>query len=98
MRDRFEAGSAHDRGPAIEVPKAAVALATPTFVVVATRVGAEEHSARLQGGSQLPEHTRESLGRHVKERRIREDAVEPIERQIEGMKILFEHLRPRDLA
>src|SRR5581483_1242590 len=87
-----EAGTGHISPPAFEIVKSAVALALPSFFVVAARIGAEQDSARLQRRMQLFEHARQLGARHVKERRVGEDAVEFLPRQIEPQKILFPHL------
>jgi len=69
--------------------KYAVTPVVPAFFIVSARDRAEEHAARLETGMQFPQHARQFLARNVKKRRIGEDAIEILIRQIELKKILL---------
>src|ERR1043166_2794364 len=77
--------------PAVEVVVSAVAPAVPALFIVAARIGAEQHAARLQAGAQLPQYARQLFARHVKQRGIGEYAVEISRRQVELEKVLLPH-------
>src|SRR5215470_2891050 len=62
--------------PALDLEVTAVALTRPAFLVVATRVREEQHAVGNERLAQLAEHARELRARYVKQRCVREDAVE----------------------
>src|SRR5205085_1176297 len=80
--------------PGLEVVVGAIAAAIPAFLVVAARIGAEEDAAGLERGAKLAEDARQLLVGNVEERRVREDAVEALRRQVEAQEILLPHLAP----
>src|SRR6185295_17309190 len=85
--------------PVFEIVIGAVAAMIPAFLVFATRVGTEQHAARLQRGMQLAQNPRQFPGWDVEQRRIGKYAVETCWRQVQPKKILLPHLaaaiRPR---
>src|SRR5580658_2836019 len=98
MPERFEAGGRYPRGPAFEAPVRAVAFAAPAFFVVAAGVRGEEDATRFERAADLAQYSGQLAAGHMKERRVREDPVEPVGREGEREKVLLEHLAPRDLA
>src|SRR5712692_5557407 len=78
--------------PGSEVMVRAVAPAVPAFLVMAARVRAEQHPARLERGAQLRQYSRQFLARNVKQRRIGENAVEARRQQVELEEVLLPHL------
>src|SRR5260370_12352051 len=69
-----------------------LAPAAPAFVVVAARVGGEQHPTRFQAGIELPQYARQFLGRHMKQRGIGEYAVEMAVRQCKLEEVLLPYL------
>ena len=90
-----EAGISHEPSPAGEVVIDAVAPAIPAFLIGTTRVGAEQHTTRLQRRMQLPQHAQQLLRWHMKQRGICEHAIEPRIRKIEFEKILLPNFASR---
>ncbi len=74
--------------PSRQIVVSAITPAVPAFLVVAARIGAEQHPARLQRGMQFSQHARQFLAGHMKQGRVGERAVEVHFRQIEPAKIL----------
>src|SRR5439155_5596146 len=70
----------------------AEAAARPTFLVVAVRVGAEKHAARLERRVELAQHARQLLCRHVEKRGVREHSVEILVGKAHGEEILLPYL------
>src|SRR5690606_37179361 len=83
----------HDmRPPGRPVIPDAVALATPALLVIAARIGAEEHATGLQCGPELGQHTRQLLAGHMEQHGIGEDAVESLRRELQLVEILVPDL------
>src|SRR5688500_15381339 len=76
----------------------AVAAALPSLLVVAARIRAEQHAARLERVAQFYQHARQCLPRHVEQRRVREHTVESQRRKIELQEVLFPHLATGQLT
>src|SRR5687768_13014813 len=93
-----EAGPGQVAPPGLEVVVGAVAAAVPAFLVVAVRVGAEEHAARLQRGAQLAQHPRQLAAGHMEKGCVGENAVEARRRQLEAQEILLPDLAAAVLA
>jgi hypothetical protein len=68
----------------------AIAVAVPALAVVSARVRGEEHTALPKACKEVGEHTRQRLGGDVKERRVREDAIEGMRREIECEEALMQ--------
>src|SRR5271169_5355859 len=94
MLDFHEACSRHVAAPRLKVVVSAVAPVIPTFLVLAVRIGTEQYPRRLQCGVQLLQHARQFLGRYMKERSVREDAIKVLARQVKPVEILVPHLTP----
>src|SRR2546425_5829123 len=84
--------------PGLEIVVGAVALAVPAFLVIAVRIRAEQHPARLERGPQLSEHAWQLLAWHVEQRRVGEHPVEARRRQLEPEEVLLPHLAAAKLA
>jgi len=91
----LEAGGLAVAAEAFEIVVDAVAIAVPALLVRAARVRAEQHAARLQGVSKLPEHPREVCARDVEERGVREHSVEPLRGQAHREEVLLKDLAAR---
>src|SRR5690606_9733712 len=87
-----EAGCRESCAPAFQVVVAAVARAVPAFLILTTRVGAEQHAAGLECRVQLAKHARQVLLRHVEQAGVGEDAIEMRGWQIQFEKALLPHL------
>ena len=88
------------RSPCLEIMEAAVAATSPTLLVAAPRVRAEQHSAGSEGRNEVPEDPGELAARHVEQRCVREDPLEADGRQVEREEVLVQSLsaRPPDPA
>src|SRR6476659_25900 len=75
MFELDEAGSGKIAAPRREIPVGAVSLLIPAFLIVAARIRAEQHTARLERGTQLAEHPWQLHARHVKQHGVGEDSV-----------------------
>src|SRR5882724_7055660 len=84
--------------PGLKIEEAAVALAVQALLVVAMRIGGEQNSARSQGGAEFAQDPRQLPARHVKQGRVREDAVEAARGQGEREKILVQDLAAGKIA
>ena len=91
MLQLHESGSRHVTAPGVQIVVSAVTAAIPAFLVVPPGIRAEQHAARLEGGVQLSQHAWQFLCGHVKQRGIRENAIEVLGRQIKSEKILLPH-------
>src|SRR6266852_4596390 len=98
VRELFKSGGSHKALPGFQIVIRAVAPAVPALLVVAVRVRAEQHAARLERRAQLAEHARQLLARNVEQHRIREHAVEARIGQIQAEQILPPHLAAAVLA
>ncbi len=78
--------------PGVEFEEAAIAIAAKTFLVVSSRVRAEQDTSRFQGRCEFEQNPRQFLARHVEERRIGEHAVKAALRQDHGEKVLVENV------
>ena len=78
--------------PRFEIMKAAVTPTGPTFLVVATRVRAEQDPAGLEGRREVAEDPGELATRYVEQRGICEDPVEAGGWQVEREEVLVQHL------
>jgi hypothetical protein len=88
MLDLDEARFAAMAPPAFGSMKYAVASIAPAFLVMAARYRTEENATRLERRAQFPQNARQLAAGHVKERRVRENAVKIVIGQIELEKIL----------
>src|SRR5258706_140108 len=94
----FKSGGGHKAPPGFQIVIRAVAPAVPALLVVAVRVRAEQHAARLERRAQLAEDARQLLARHVEQHRIGEDAVEARIGEFQSEQILPPHLAAAVLA
>src|SRR6266508_1010639 len=69
--------------PGFETVIHAEATAAPTFLIIAARIGAEQHALGLERDAQFPQYARELLCGNMKQRGVREDAVEIIVGEVE---------------
>src|SRR5215813_6414824 len=69
----------------------AVAPLAPAFLVMATRIGAEENTARFQTCFQFQQYARQLLAGYMKQRGVGEYIIEIVLRQIELEEILLPH-------
>src|SRR4029077_17719099 len=88
----YERRIQHVAAPGFKIVVSAVPPAVPTFLVLAVRIGAEQHAPWFQCGAQLSQDARQFLRGHVKERSVREDAVKALTRQVKPVEILLPHL------
>src|SRR5262245_65857738 len=70
----------------------AVAPLAPTFLVMATRIRAEENTAWFQTCFQFQQHARQFLARYMKQRGVGEHAIEMVVRQIELEEVLLPYV------
>src|SRR6266704_733566 len=92
MLELHESRIQHVATPRFQVVVSAVTPAVPTFLILAARIGTEQHASWLECGVQLSEHARQLLGRHMEQRSVCEDAVKPPSRQLEPVEILLPYL------
>jgi hypothetical protein len=67
VAQRHEAGSNDIAFPGRVIVETAVARAVPALFVMAARIRAEQHTARLQRRAQRLQHVRQQLARHVEQ-------------------------------
>src|SRR5262245_59666028 len=70
----------------------AVAPLAPAFLVMATRIRAEENTAWFQTCFQFQQHARQLLARYMKQRGVGEHAIEMVARQIELEEVLLPYV------
>src|SRR5271169_3830588 len=80
--------------PRFKIVKHTIAPVVPAFLIVATRVRAEQHAARLQSGVQFQQHARQFLPRDMKQRGVGEHTIEMFLRQCELKKVLPPYFAP----
>src|ERR1700737_3161323 len=76
----------------------AVAPADPTFLVMAVRVRAEQHTTRFQTRVQFQQHAQQLLAGYMKQRGVGEHAIEMVIRQIELEEILLPYFAATAVA
>ena len=81
-------------GARFKIVKHTIAPADPAFLIVATRVRAEQHAARFQSGVQFQQHAQQFLPRDMKQRGVGEHTIEMFLRQCELKKILPPYFAP----
>ena len=67
----------------------------PPFLIVASRVRAQQDTTGLEGRSEVAEDLDELTGRYMKQRSVCENPVEASEWQIKIEKVLMQHLTIR---
>src|SRR5271156_1523230 len=80
--------------PRFKIVKHTIAPAVPAFLIIATRVRAEQHATRFQSGVQFQQHARQFLPRDMKQRGVGEHTIEKFLRQCELKKILPPYFAP----
>src|SRR5690606_29161575 len=70
----------------------AIATVPPALDIIAMRIGAEHYAARLQCRPQFTEHARQCRKRHMKQRSVGKNAIEPFRRQLQCEEILLPDL------
>ncbi len=94
MLELREAGMRQVTTPRAQVMVSAVALAVPTFLVLAMRIRAEQHTRGFQCGMQLSQYARQFLRRHMEQRRVGEDAVKTLTWKVKRREVLLPNDAP----
>ena len=84
--------------PGVRGVVGAIAMAVEALDVRAMRNRGKENPPGLQARMELRQDSFEFAERHVKERRVGENAIERCIRKIEGEKVLVKHLLAGDLT
>lgn len=82
----------HEASVGREIQIATVAITRPAFAIGTVGVGGKQDAAWLEAEPQLSEHSRQLLTRNMKQRRIRENAVETLGREVQAQEVLMQDL------
>ena len=78
--------------PRLKIVVRPITRPIPALLILATRIGTEQHATRLQRPAQLLQHPRQFLARNMEQHRIGENPVKALGRQIQLQKILLPDL------
>src|SRR3979490_2508417 len=95
MADLHEAGRSDVIAPSVAIEEAGIAIVAQALLVVPSRIGGEQHAARLHRAKKFQQNVRQFLAGYVEQRGVSKNAVEAALGQLHRQEILMENLALR---